>query len=162
MDKYEHGGTDARIDFSANINPLGMPEGAYKALSGAIRSCGTYPDPECTVLREKIGQRENIQPEHIICGNGAADLIFRTVFAAKPKKALLLAPTFSEYEKALSAAGCEINFYALKEENDFALGDDYINVLEGGYDIVFLCSPNNPTGGELSEQCLLEIVTRCK
>ena len=77
MDKYEHGGTDARIDFSANINPLGMPEGAYKALSGAIRSCGTYPDPECTVLREKIGQRENIQPEHIICGNGAADLICR-------------------------------------------------------------------------------------
>ena len=96
----------------------------YKALSGAIRSCGSYPDPECTVLREKIGQRENIQPEHIICGNGAADLIFRTVFAAKSKKALLLAPTFSEYEKALSAAGCEINFYALKEENDFALGDD--------------------------------------
>lgn len=42
------------------------------------------------------------------------------------------------------------------------MGDDYINVLEGGYDIVFLCSPNNPTGGELSEQCLLEIVTRCK
>ncbi len=162
MDKYEHGGTDARIDFSANINPQGMPDGAYKALSGAIRSCGAYPDPECTVLREKIGQRENIQPEHIICGNGAADLIFRTVFAAKPKKALLLAPTFSEYEKALSAAGCEMDFYALKEENDFALGDDYISALEGGYDIVFLCSPNNPTGGELSEQCLLEIITRCK
>lgn len=161
MDKYEHGGTDARIDFSANINPLGMPAEAKKALSRAICGCGTYPDPECRALREKIAVREGIGAEHIICGNGAADLIFRTAFAAKSERGLLISPTFSEYEKALSAVGCEIDFYDLKEESSFALSDDYISALDGGYDIMFLCSPNNPTGGELSEKRLTEIISRC-
>ena len=45
MDKYEHGGTDARIDFSANINPLGMPEGAYKALRELYAAAAHIPTP---------------------------------------------------------------------------------------------------------------------
>jgi len=161
MDIYEHGGAKARIDFSVNINPLGMPEAAYKALLRAACGCDSYPDPECGELRDKISLRTGLKRENIICGNGAADLIFRTAIAAEPKRGLLISPTFSEYERALSAVGCDIDFYSLKEENDFSLGDDFLRVLEGGYDIMFLCNPNNPTGGELSRDKLAEIISVC-
>ena len=55
------------------------------------------------------------------CGNGAAELIFLIVQARRPKRALLIAPSFLEYEQALKNGGCEISWFDLKEEEGFAL-----------------------------------------
>ena len=89
------------LDFSANVSPLGLPEGVRRAVIDSLSTADQYPDPLCRRLRAAIGAFEGADPARILCGNGAADLIFRLVLAVKPKTALVPAPTFAEYETAL-------------------------------------------------------------
>ncbi|MDE5582729.1 MAG: aminotransferase class I/II-fold pyridoxal phosphate-dependent enzyme, partial [Ruminococcus sp.] len=98
-------------DFSANINPLGMPENVKKIIIDSAEMCEKYPDPLCTELVKKISKYEKISPEKIVCGNGADDLIFRIVSAINPSRAVICRPCFSEYEKALSDNNCETVSY---------------------------------------------------
>ena len=89
--------------------------------------------------------------------NGAADLIFRAVLAKKPKKALLPAPAFAEYEAALTACGCQVEYYFLREENDFRLDEGFLQAIVPGIDMVFVCEPNNPTGVSSPREFLLRV-----
>ena len=166
MDKYEHGGDiysrNIKLDFSANINPLGMSEGVIEALHRAVDSCKVYPDPLCRELCGKIAEKENVPSEFVLCGNGAADLIYRAVFAVMPKKALLIAPTFSEYERALEAVGCDIEFFQLTEENGFELTEDILSHINKDTDMLFLCNPNNPTGNLIEPGLLSAIADKCR
>ena len=93
-------GRDA-LDFSANVSPLGLPEGVAKAITAALPTADRYPDPLCRELRAKLALHEGVPADHILCGNGAADLIFRLVWAKQPRRALVTAPTFAEYAAAL-------------------------------------------------------------
>ena len=77
--------------------------------------------------------------EHILCGNGAADLIFRLVWAVKPHKALVTAPTFAEYASALDTVGCEVKRFFLDETKDFAPTDALVDAVDESIDMVFLC-----------------------
>ena len=164
MNRYEHGGDiysrQITCDFSANINPLGMPDGVLEVLTRHVAECSNYPDVNCTALTEAIAAHENVKTEQIVCGNGAADLIYRIVWALKPEKALLPAPTFSEYEKALHSVGCSVSYHRLCEKDDFALQDDFLLEIEGN-DMIFLCSPNNPTGRIVPGELLWQIAERC-
>ncbi len=135
------------LDFSANINPLGMPPAVKQAAQGAIENCVHYPDPICRELTAALAEKLRIPTNWLLFGNGAADLIFRLVYGIKPNKALLPAPTFAEYEAALSAASCKIEYYFLKEENGFQVDEGFIEAVGSSQpDLVFLCNPNNPTG----------------
>ena len=148
MERFEHGGnanSDVLYDFSVNINPLGLPENVKKILIQNINIFSQYPDPECTNLIKKISGCENIPRKKIVCGNGAADLIYRLIYAVMPKRALLLAPTFSEYEKALAEVGCKIKYHYLCENENFQLTKRLLEDLQN-IDMFFLCNPNNPTG----------------
>ena len=69
-------GQDA-LDFSANVSPLGLPEGVAKAITAALATADRYPDPLCRALRAKLAVHEKVPAEYLLCGNGAADLIFR-------------------------------------------------------------------------------------
>ena len=84
-------GHDA-LDFSANVSPLGLPQGVANAIAAALSHADRYPDPLCRALRAKLAPHEGIPAESILCGNGAADLIFRLAWAAKPRTALVTAP----------------------------------------------------------------------
>ena len=163
----EHGGyiysQKGLIDFSANISPFGLSERIIDAVVSSADSWVNYPDPFCGELREKIGAYENMGAENIVCGNGAADIIFRIVHAFKPRKALVCYPSFSEYSKALSEWGSEITGYYLREEDDFAVGEELIRrIREQHTDMIFLCSPNNPTGKLIPEKILERIAEICK
>ena len=149
------------LDFSVNVNPLGMPLSVAEAAQRAVTFCNRYPDPACRELRQELGAYYHLPDEWILCGNGAADLIFRLVQALKPKKAALFAPTFSEYEIALNSVGCEIRTIPLPRENDFLLEEipDLSWIEEG--DLLFLCNPNNPTGQAVAKSWLEEITKRC-
>ena len=103
MSYRERFGRDA-LDFSANVSPLGLPEGVAQAIREALTEADRYPDPLCRELRAKLALHEGVPAEQILCGNGAADLIFRLVWAAKPRRALVTAPTFAEYAAALDTA----------------------------------------------------------
>ena len=93
------------LDFSANVSPLGVPQGVKQAIAAAAETADRYPDPLCRSLCRKLASHEQVPESYVLCGNGAADLIFRAVLAKKPKKALLPAPAFAEYEAALTACG---------------------------------------------------------
>ena len=146
-----HGGdiytNSVKLDFSANINPSGMPDAVGMAIKAAVENCEAYPDPYCTELRQKIAEYERVPMDCILCGNGAADMIYAYAYALpKNRPALIISPTFSEYGQALSAAGITVEHYVMKESDRFRLTEEFLYTDFSKYCAVFLCSPNNPTG----------------
>ena len=101
-------------------------------------------------------------PEMLFMGNGAADVIDRLVLAVKPCNALLAAPTFGEYERALHLVGCRVRHHKLKAENDFMLDESFLAGIDKETDIVFLCQPNNPTGQTVKPALLNAVLTHCE
>lgn len=157
-----HAQTPRLLDFSANINPLGLPAGVKKALAGAIEGFDIYPDPLCREIIANLAVYEDVPQEWLLCGNGAADLIFRMAYAIKPKKAMVLAPTFAEYEEALRAVSCEVVHYSLSADNDFQADEGLLDALDQDLDLLFLCNPNNPTGQLMSKEFLFRVLERCR
>lgn len=162
---HEHGGNIYthvnRIDFSANINPLGMPERVKQAVIDSVCLWEHYPDPDCVELTELIAKKEGVSTASILCGNGAAELIFALVEAIKPRKALVFAPGFYEYEQALHNVGCEILRYGLEEQSGFLVREDVLQWITKDVDMVLFANPNNPTGLLVETDLQKAIVERC-
>ena len=166
-ERCEHGGDiygnpDVRLDFSVNTNPLGMPDAVRRALVSRVDEYARYPDPQCRELRAAVALHENVPEDWVLCGNGAADLIYRLCYAAKPRGALVCAPTFSEYEGALEQVGCQVARHALAKEDQFALTPDIEERLVPGIDMLFLCHPNNPTGRLIPGDLLGRVLSRAR
>ncbi len=168
MPEYVHGGDvysyaarfgGAPVDLSANINPYGIPESVKQAMHDAVETCTQYPDPFCRAPRQAIAQAESIAPDRIYCGSGAADVLDRLAAVLRPKTALLLAPTFAEYERTL--AGAEVRFHTLRADEDFAVTGWILDDITPDLDAVYLCNPNNPTGRTIDPVLLREIAARC-
>lgn len=142
--KYTHGGdiyrNDVVLDFSVNVNPLGPPAAVvslFRDLSQITKLITSYPDPECASLRNAIASHDGLSRDMIICTNGAAEFLSCLTKAIFPKKGLILAPAFSEYERCLEAVQAECIF----ADNE----DSFIKAIEK-VDMAFLCNPVNPTG----------------
>lgn len=166
MIEYQHGGDiytrDVTLDFSANINPLGLPESVRQAVIDSLDACSVYPDSRCGQLAESISRFHQIPGEWLICGNGAADLIFQIVLAGRFKQAVVMAPSFAEYEQALRTVDCGITCYKLSREKEFRPDvEELLGVLDQGCDVLFLCNPNNPTGIPMKKTELEQVLNRC-
>lgn len=149
------------LDFSVNINPLGIPGTIKQQLSNLADIKGVYPDPYCKYLSSCLAEKYNVNADTILCGNGADDLLYRLVFALKPKHAVIIEPTFEEYNRALELVGCEVQHYMTKAENNFILDEGILSVVQSDCDILFLCNPNNPTGQLVEPQLLKKIIKLC-
>ena len=153
------------LDFSANTNPLGTPEGVKRAIRDSLETLDRYPDPFCRRLGEALAGHEGVPVDYLICGNGAAEVIYAYCAAVGGPGGLVAAetaPTFAEYSLALENAGCRIIRYPLKAENSFDLDSGFLDFLKAEKpDIIFLCNPNNPTGRLIEEGLLLEIIKYC-
>ena len=150
------------VDFSANLNPLGMPERAKAAIAAHLNDYEVYPDTEYRSLRAAIGRWEGVDPGEVCVGCGAADLIFRLAWALRPQRGLVAAPTFSEYAAALRSVGCAVEEAPLRRERGFALDTDFVGAVRPGTEIVFVCSPNNPTGVLTERDTLVKLADRCR
>lgn len=150
------------VDFSNNINPLGLSENIKRAITDNVSLCQHYPVKEYQDVIQVVSDYENIPKENIITGNGSSDLIFRIVSSLRPKKALLVEPSASDYAKALDANGCAISYHRLLEKNQFTLDETILFQLTPNVDICFICNPNNPTGQRAPKQLLLRIAKQCK
>ena len=164
--KHVHGGNIYTykncLDFSANCNPLGTPESVKQAVRDSLDHLKDYPQVGYAPLKEAIAAYEDVKPENIICGNGAAELVFSLCHALKPKKALIPIPTFAEYEQALESVGAEVEHVLLKEEDEFRVQDSFIDWLHKDLDMVFLCNPNNPTGILTDREFLFRLLRVCR
>ncbi|MBO5555980.1 MAG: aminotransferase class I/II-fold pyridoxal phosphate-dependent enzyme, partial [Oscillospiraceae bacterium] len=159
---YEREYGEKPLDFSANVSPLGMPETARAAAAQSLAEAGRYPDPRCRALREALAARHGVPSEQIVCGAGAADLIWRLPRALGPKSALVFAPGFAEYERALEAQGCKVRRYFPEEARDFSPGEELLTALGPDLDMAFLCQPNNPTGRLIEPELLQRVWERCR
>ena len=144
------------IDLSANINPFGVPEAVRAAMHRAVDECVHYPDPFCRAARQAVAEAEGIPADMVYCGNGAADVLDRLAAVLRPKRVLLTAPTFAEYERTLTDA--KIDFHMLRESEDFAVTERLLSDISSKYDAVYLCNPNNPTGALYPKEVLEGIV----
>lgn len=150
------------LDFSASTTPLPMPEGMRAAAVDSLDRVDRYPDPLCRELTAALGKKHHVPPDHILCGAGAADLLFRLVLAKRPRRALIVEPAFSGYEEALQTVNCRIERFFLREKDGFVLTEDLLPCIKPGLDMLFLCSPNNPTGRSVPTELLEKIWTVCR
>lgn len=137
------------LDFSASINPLGIPATVRDAVQNALVQAVHYPDSEATALRQALALHHGLAPEQFCVGNGSTELIYLLPRLPEGgrKRALLIAPTFSEYGYALQQAGWEVAQLVLSDDDGFVLPLAALaERLRSGCDLLFFCNPGNPTG----------------
>ncbi|TAH74948.1 MAG: aminotransferase class I/II-fold pyridoxal phosphate-dependent enzyme [Anaerolineaceae bacterium] len=154
---------DKIISFAANVNPLGISPKLRKTLSDRIDTIMSYPDREYGSLRNQIAEYVNADIEDIIVGNGSTELISLFIQIKHPKKALIVGPTYSEYEREVSlGGGCSL-YYRLEEENEFRIDIKSLEKeLESDVDLLVICNPNNPTSSSITRSDMRKILDICK
>lgn len=160
-----HGGDIYRnrvsIDFSVNINPLGIPASVEDALRKAIDHCGQYPDILAERLGEAVSDRMGISREYLLFGNGASELFLAIVRAVNPGKTVIPVPSFFGYERAAQSFPGEIFFYGMKERAGYSLDEGIMDYLTEG-SLLFLANPNNPVGNLLENTFLERLAKYCR
>ncbi len=155
------------IDFSVNISPFGPPESVKQGIVESLEEMERYPSidgEDCCDLLKKGFSLEHVHPQELIIGNGAMELIYLFARSLKPRKVLLVQPTFNEYQRAFELVGTRVEHFILEEREDFAIPkDQLIKKLQGlKPEVLILCSPNNPTGARYGNEMLTGIVREMK
>jgi len=162
MERFEHGGDTYGlgdvIDFSASLNPLGMPVQIVRALKVAAGDFSAYPDPQSRDLVAALANAEDVPAELIVPTAGSTDAFNRIVTALSPHKALVCTPCYSGYEQALRQVHARVVHHSLVARENFDFTERVVDYIEPDIDIAFLCTPNNPTGRILSRELLCKIL----
>ncbi|NLW08133.1 MAG: threonine-phosphate decarboxylase [Clostridia bacterium] len=153
---------DEIFDFSANINPLGVPESVLEVLQSNLKAVERYPDPACRQLKKALATYLELEPEMIIAANGAVELIYLFCQTYKPRRVLVVEPTFGEYRHAARVCGAEVVDIKLKPAAGFVLDLVCWQKKLAGVELAFLCNPNNPTGQLLEADLLQALVATCQ
>ena len=149
--------------FSANVNPLGVSPLLRRTLASHIDAITSYPDREYTSLRECIAAYTGTDASQVIVGNGSTELISLFIQIEHPKKAMILGPTYSEYEREISLGGGTTLYYPLREKDDFVLDvEDFTAHLNESIDLLVLCNPNNPTSSCINRTDMRRVLDICK
>ncbi len=156
------------LDFSASISPIGPPEGVWEAIRSVDLSA--YPDPECLDLREAICRHlstpsRELPLEGVLVGNGSTEifhLLTRAYLSDRAGRAgragggsaLLMTPTYGEYEGACRLAGAQVLNIDADLSGDFRWDiEDASSLISANKpDLVIVCNPNNPTGVYLNRR----------
>ena len=151
------------VSFAANVNPLGVSFRLRETLANHIDAITTYPDREYTSLRTAISHYVDAPVDHILVGNGSTELISIFIQLRKPKKALIIGPTYSEYEREVSLGGGRCHYFPLKEADNFQLNlDGLFHELASDVDLLVICNPNNPTSSHIRRSDMRKILDVCK
>lgn len=165
----EHGGdiyTEGRfkgvklLDFSSNINFLGVPDSFKANVHKALEDMTCYPDLKYREVKYHIKEylKGDLREENIILGNGAAEIISLAIGALV--KPCIVVPSFSEYEAAVKIKSKEIVFSPLNEDFSYNYGDikDKLKECDG----LVIANPNNPNGGIINREAFKEIIGYCE
>ncbi|MEK4298372.1 threonine-phosphate decarboxylase CobD [Oceanobacillus sp. FSL W8-0428] len=149
------------IDFSVNINPLGAPKVLQEKWGEWFTAINDYPDPYAKTLMEELAEQENISAEHLLAGNGAAEIITLVARYLAGSKVAVVHPAFSEYAAACRNEGCEVVEIVLAAP-EWNLEVSALADKLHGVKAVFLCNPNNPTGIHYSRETVEALIEVCK
>ena len=149
--------------FAANVNPIGISPKLRATLAEHIDDITGYPEREYTSLRKCIADYVDTDFKNIIVGNGSTELISLFIQILKPHKALILGPTYSEYEREVTLAGGTSRYYRLDESRSFSVHIDSLSKqLTESIDLLIVCNPNNPTSTAISRSDMRKILDICK
>ncbi|WP_305041330.1 threonine-phosphate decarboxylase CobD [Geoalkalibacter sp.] len=175
MKSPEHGGNvlqtarelglspEAILDFSASINPHGVPQGVLAAIRASLARIQHYPEIDGGSLREALAAHHRLPAEHFLPGSGSTELIYLLPRVLRPRRALLVAPCFSEYERSLSQVGCAVEFLPLSPADGFSFDPQrLLNRLEPDTDLILIANPANPTGRATPPEALLDLAARVR
>lgn len=167
LKQFEHGGNIYEfmrsdnngkwLDFSANINPLGLSEKVYQAITAAMPNIIHYPDIAADELKNELEREYGLKKENIILGNGAVEILYILCNLKRPSRVLLAAPAFNEYERSARAVGAAVDYLYLTPENSFQMNSGLLEQYFSNQQIFFWGNPNNPTGTLLSYDTLEEM-----
>jgi threonine-phosphate decarboxylase len=156
---YDHGGNifdlarrmgvapSAMADFSASINPLGLSPLVREAISATLDSLVHYPDNGHALLKQALADYHGLSPANFVVANGSTELIYQLPAVISGRRALIVSPSFSEYERALERHQWEVRHFILSPADDFKLDLARLEcVLAEGFDALYLCNPGNPNG----------------
>lgn len=153
---------DDLINYSGNMNPLGLSASVVSELKNHIDLIASYPDRDYQDLKKVISNYTDVHPNQIIVGNGSTELISLFIKVIHPSRATIIGPTYSEYEREIKLDGGTCIYHPLKESNDFqVIADDLIKDLNESTDLLVLCNPNNPTSGAIKRDTLRPILDYC-
>ncbi|TYO98448.1 L-threonine O-3-phosphate decarboxylase [Geothermobacter ehrlichii] len=149
----------AILDFSASINPLGPPEEAMRAAAESLTACRHYPERDGESLRQALAEQHRLPVDCLLPAAGSTELIYLLPQVLRPRRALLLAPAFGEYARALQLAGCRVEELIWQPGSPFDL-DRLLAALDAETDLLLLANPGNPSGEALPRQLLLALIDR--
>ncbi len=163
IEQYYHIKKEEIISFSANVNPLGISNKLRETLADQIQVITTYPDREYLKLRQAIATYVGSDVQNIMTGSGSTELISLFIQIQQPKTALLLGPTYSEYEREILISGGKTHYFHLPEEQEFNLDITMLEkALTADTDLLILCNPNNPTSSVIERPVMRQILDLCK
>lgn len=160
------------IDFSSNINPLGIPESFITRIDEAVKNLNRYPDAKYRELRYNLKEYINKSPilfndkkeqdfvkeEYIVVGNGAAEVIDLVI--SQFKSILIMAPSFGEYEEDALKWGLNIRYSKLTEDMEYNYEDIMIKL--SSVDALIIGNPNNPNGSIINREKFKAILEFCE
>lgn len=150
---YENQYNGELVDFSSNINPLGIPQGLTEVLINSFQDMESYPDIKYRKLKKSIAKYLKCNTNNILVGNGAVEIINNFIIPAK--RVLTMAPAFSEYEERAIAHGKKVE--VIDYNNDFSINLKAMEEELEEDDLLILGNPNNPTGLRIPQKDLIEI-----
>jgi len=153
---------DTLLDFSANINPFGPPEAVSALLREVAQQpsiLAAYPDPHARELSAALAAREPVPAARVVVANGSAALLDVSVRAIEARRCIVPLPAFTEYARALAAAGSVLLPLALRAEDEFALDPERLIALArvAGADACILSNPHNPSGHGTSRPAIVAL-----
>ena len=151
-------GMEGAIDFSSNLNPLGMPMQVVRAIKVAAADFEVYPDPLCCDLAEAIAEHEGLEAGNVVVTAGVSDALARLGIAMRLRKVLVCSPSYLGYEQALRPFWPRVVHHSLVARENFDVTERIVDYIEPDIDCVFLASPNNPTGRVIGLDLLDEIL----
>ncbi|MGQ0793415.1 MAG: histidinol-phosphate transaminase [Deltaproteobacteria bacterium] len=157
---------DCPVKLDGNESPFAPPPELSENILEELRKIpvNRYPDPEATALRANIAQMSKFPPGGILLGNGSDELIemLMRAFSGRTRRVLYPAPTFSMYRITAATLGLDTVPVELDEKFDIEIEATLRAIREKNPDLIFLASPNNPTGNRFSGDRIIEILERAR
>lgn len=153
---------DSIVNYSGNVNPLGLSKNIQATLADHIDLIAKYPDRDYQSLRKSLADYIQVTADDIIVGNGSTELISLFIKALKPTSALIIGPTYSEYEREIFINDGKSRYFPLTEEDNFDVNLDHLKEhLTDEVDLLVICNPNNPTSSAIGRKTLRAILDHC-
>ena len=153
---------NVEVRLNTNESPFELPEGFYRRLGEVTSklSLNRYPDRSYSRVKEALAEQCSVEPEMVFAANGSNEVIqsICLAYGGHGRKAMVIEPTYAMHSQIARHCGLEVDIAYREDPRSLNFVEFERNLASSNPDMVFLCSPNNPTG-ELLDPKIIELAT---